>query len=197
MHYAGSRYSEANGKQLAKFAAIAGASGKNVLQFWPFFDCLSSLYQYFTPGCLHVWYRRCCVRVLPASQLFHLLPHGHQCQHCTTKLRICPKSQSMRWVFPAALLATQLWAVKSTDNRQCFWRKIYSWNNFTPQLESAIMILSAPVTLLVALWGMTSARTREVCRSAFASRCDFVWWLGCAGASCIIFVSIKQRNGTS
>ena len=31
------------------------------------------------------------------------------------------------------------------------------------------MILSAPLTLLVALWGMTSARTRDVRLSAFAS----------------------------
>jgi hypothetical protein len=49
------------------------------------------------------------------------------------------------------------------------WRRIYWWNNFTPQFEAAIMIVSAPITLLVALWGMTSARTRDVCMSAFTS----------------------------
>jgi hypothetical protein len=51
-----------------------------------------------------------------------------------------------------------------------FW-----WNTFTPQFETAIAIVSGPVTLLVALWGMTSARTREVCRI----------WLCCCG--CVIW----------
>ena len=48
------------------------------------------------------------------------------------------------------------------DEQQCSARRIYIWTTFTPQLETAIMIVSGPVTLLVALWAMTSARTRKV-----------------------------------
>lgn len=44
---------------------------------------------------------------------------------------------------------------------QCFWRPIFSWLDFTPQLEVAVETVSGPVALLVALWGMTSARTRQ------------------------------------
>jgi hypothetical protein len=39
---------------------------------------------------------------------------------------------------------------------------MYWWNVFTPQFETACIIMSGPVILLVALWGMTTARTREV-----------------------------------
>ncbi len=39
---------------------------------------------------------------------------------------------------------------------------IYWWNEFTPQFEIVVIVLSSPVTMLVALWGMTSARARQV-----------------------------------
>jgi len=47
------------------------------------------------------------------------------------------------------------------DNCQCYWRPAYSWLDFTPQPETAVKIVSGPVTLLVALWGMTNQRTRQ------------------------------------
>lgn len=47
------------------------------------------------------------------------------------------------------------------DNCQCQWRPIFSWLDFTPLLEVAVETVSGPVALLVALWGMTSARTRQ------------------------------------
>jgi hypothetical protein len=66
---------------------------------------------------------------------------------------------------------------RCADERQCELRRVYWWNTFTPQFETAIMIVSGPVTLLVALWGMTSARTREVQLFSFGVVCaDFFFW---------------------
>jgi len=52
---------------------------------------------------------------------------------------------------------------KRCGSCQCSWRHLYVWNEYTPQLETAINLVSSPVTLLAVLWGMTSVRIRQVC----------------------------------
>ncbi len=49
-----------------------------------------------------------------------------------------------------------------TGECQCIWLPMYWWNEFTPQFELVVILVSSPFTLLVALWGMTSARARQV-----------------------------------
>ncbi len=40
------------------------------------------------------------------------------------------------------------------------------WTIFTPEFESTIVLISSPVALLVALWGMTSKATLQLMKSS-------------------------------
>ena len=42
---------------------------------------------------------------------------------------------------------------------------IVGWMFYTPEFESIIVLISSPLTLLVALWGMTSNATLQVMKS--------------------------------
>ena len=37
-----------------------------------------------------------------------------------------------------------------------------AWMDFTPQLQLSVVLISSPLALLVALWGMTSQRTLQL-----------------------------------
>ncbi len=42
---------------------------------------------------------------------------------------------------------------------------IVQWNGYTPEFLSTVVMVSSPLTLLVALWGMTSKLTLQLMRS--------------------------------
>ena len=41
---------------------------------------------------------------------------------------------------------------------------LQTWNDYTPEFFFIVVLISSPLTLLVALWGMTTDRMRQVCR---------------------------------
>jgi hypothetical protein len=43
---------------------------------------------------------------------------------------------------------------------------ITGWKSYTPEFESTIVLISSPVALLVALWGMTSNATLQLMKSS-------------------------------
>jgi hypothetical protein len=43
---------------------------------------------------------------------------------------------------------------------------IVQWMNFTPEFQVTVVLVSSPLTLLVALWGMTSRQTLEAMKSS-------------------------------
>jgi hypothetical protein len=43
---------------------------------------------------------------------------------------------------------------------------ITGWMSYTPEFESTIVLISSPVALLVALWGMTSQATLQLMKSS-------------------------------
>ena len=45
------------------------------------------------------------------------------------------------------------------------WEVIQFWLEFTPEFQLIVELISSPLTLLVALWGMTSERTLQHMRS--------------------------------
>jgi len=59
-------------------------------------------------------------------------------------------------------MRTRLHLRQCAGDCQCPWLPVYWWNEFTPQFEIVVILLSSPLTLMVALWGMTSARARQV-----------------------------------
>ncbi len=47
---------------------------------------------------------------------------------------------------------------------------ISGWSIFTPEFESTIVLISSPVALLVALWGMASNATLQVMKTCGQER---------------------------
>ena len=45
------------------------------------------------------------------------------------------------------------------------WTVIHYWLAFTPEFQLSVMLISSPLALLVALWGMTDKRTLQLMRS--------------------------------
>ena len=45
------------------------------------------------------------------------------------------------------------------------WTVILNWLQFTPEFQLIVVLISSPLALLVALWGMTSERTLQHMRS--------------------------------
>jgi hypothetical protein len=45
------------------------------------------------------------------------------------------------------------------------WTPIVSWLQFTPEFQLIVVLISSPLALLVALWGMTDKRTLQLMRS--------------------------------
>ena len=41
---------------------------------------------------------------------------------------------------------------------------ITQWNAYTPEFQTTVVLISSPLTLLVALWGMTSKLTLQLMR---------------------------------
>jgi len=39
---------------------------------------------------------------------------------------------------------------------------LQTWNDYTPEFFFIVVLISSPLTLLVALWGMTTDRMRQV-----------------------------------
>ena len=42
---------------------------------------------------------------------------------------------------------------------------ITQWNSCTPEFQTTVVLISSPLTLFVALWGMTSKLTLQLMRS--------------------------------
>jgi hypothetical protein len=47
---------------------------------------------------------------------------------------------------------------------------LQTWITFTPEFRLIFILVSSPLCLLVALWGMTSSRARESMRGSFKMR---------------------------
>ena len=45
------------------------------------------------------------------------------------------------------------------------WTVVQFWLEFTPEFQLIVVLISSPLALLVALWGMTSERTLQHMRS--------------------------------
>ena len=45
------------------------------------------------------------------------------------------------------------------------WALIQTWLQFTPQFQLAVVLISSPLALLFALWGMTDKRTLQHMRA--------------------------------
>jgi len=56
----------------------------------------------------------------------------------------------------------------SVCDAACFnqWRLIELWITSTPEFQSMVVLISSPVAMIVALWGMTSKRTLELMKSS-------------------------------
>ena len=48
------------------------------------------------------------------------------------------------------------------------WMLIGYWLQFTPEFQLSVVLISSPLALIVALWGMTSERTLQHMRSGRA-----------------------------
>ena len=46
------------------------------------------------------------------------------------------------------------------------WRLMENWIIFTPEYQSMVVLISSPVAMIVALWGMTSKRALELMKSS-------------------------------
>ena len=46
------------------------------------------------------------------------------------------------------------------------WELIQSWLLFTPEFQLSVVLISSPLALLVALWGMTSKRALQHMKSS-------------------------------
>ena len=45
------------------------------------------------------------------------------------------------------------------------WTVILFWLEYTPEFQLTVVLISSPLALLVALWGMTDKRTLQLMRS--------------------------------
>ena len=54
------------------------------------------------------------------------------------------------------------------------WTVIQEWLQFTPEFQLTVVLISSPLALLVALWGMTSERTLQHMRSGRAQMVGMV-----------------------
>jgi hypothetical protein len=63
-------------------------------------------------------------------------------------------------------------ACAATDNNlcdpQCFnvWYIMQQWLLYTPEFQLIVVLISSPLALIVALWGMTSAKTLQYMKSS-------------------------------
>jgi hypothetical protein len=57
--------------------------------------------------------------------------------------------------------------VTSLCDPSCYnvYTRIWVWNSYTPEYSTTVVLISSPLTLLVALWGMTSKLTLQLMRS--------------------------------
>jgi hypothetical protein len=67
----------------------------------------------------------------------------------------------------ANALQTNVQTCSNTCDPACFnvWFVIQIWLQFTPEFQLIVVLISSPLALLVALWGMTSERTLQHMRS--------------------------------
>jgi len=76
----------------------------------------------------------------------------------------------------------------------CFnqWRIMNSWIAYTPEYQAMVVLISSPVAVIVALWGMTSKRALELMKSSgeqsAAARDD-------AGKLAVISMGDHKRKG--
>ena len=64
-------------------------------------------------------------------------------------------------------LQIQVSTCSSNCNPACnnVWTVIQEWLQFTPEFQLSVVLISSPLALLVALWGMTDKRTLQLMRS--------------------------------
>ncbi len=76
----------------------------------------------------------------------------------STLLAVAKQSQDVAKTCPGAA---------SLCDATCYnvYTHIVQWNAYTPEFQSTVVLISSPLTLLVALWGMTSKLTLQLMRS--------------------------------
>jgi len=59
-------------------------------------------------------------------------------------------------------------AASSVCDSTCFnaWRTMDEWITFTPEFQTMVILISSPVAMIVALWGMTSKRALQLMKSS-------------------------------
>ena len=59
-------------------------------------------------------------------------------------------------------------ALSSGCDQVCFnvYFHISTWMFYTPEFQAMVVLISSPLTLLVALWGMTSKATLQLMKSS-------------------------------
>ena len=57
------------------------------------------------------------------------------------------------------------------------WTLIKNWLNVTPEFQLAVVLISSPLALLVALWGMTDKRTLQLMRSGRGLTVRLLSWV--------------------
>jgi hypothetical protein len=67
----------------------------------------------------------------------------------------------------ANALQTEIYTCNNACNPACnnVWLVILFWLEFTPEFQLTVVLISTPLALLVALWGMTDKRTLQHTRS--------------------------------
>jgi hypothetical protein len=57
--------------------------------------------------------------------------------------------------------------VEEVTGASCYnvYTRIWVWNSYTPEYSTTVVLISSPLTLLVALWSMTSKLTLQLMRS--------------------------------
>ncbi len=67
----------------------------------------------------------------------------------------------------SSALQTEVFTCSNSCDPACsnVWYVIQTWLNFTPEFQLIVVLISSPLALLVALWGMTDKRTLQLMRS--------------------------------
>ena len=67
----------------------------------------------------------------------------------------------------ANALQIEIFTCSNSCNPACnnVWWVIHFWLEFTPEFQLIVVLISSPLALLVALWGMTDKRTLQLMRS--------------------------------
>jgi hypothetical protein len=76
-------------------------------------------------------------------------------------------------------LQTEVFTCSNRCDPECnnVWTLIKNWLNVTPEFQLAVVLISSPLALLVALWGMTDKRTLQLMRSGRGLTVRLLSWV--------------------